>query len=238
MVVLIVGMSLGGYILYKFVGRDAGVLLGGLLGGAISSTATTVSYARGARGDPAAARTAAVVIAIASTMMYVRILISVAVVSRDPPFVASVALPVAILMALAAAPAFVLWLRIRREAAPIPEQKNPTQLTSAVVFGATYAIVLFALAAAKQYVGDQGLLLVAGVSGLTEMDAITLSTARMYADPQIAQDGWRMIVVATLANFVTKAVLAGLLGGRRLLLYVVLLFALPLVGGLAMVLFL
>ena len=46
MVALIVGMSLGGYILYKFLGRDAGILLGGLLGGVISSTATTVSQAR------------------------------------------------------------------------------------------------------------------------------------------------------------------------------------------------
>ena len=51
MVVLIVGLSLGGYILYKFFGRDAGTLLAGILGGAISSTATTVSYARQARGD-------------------------------------------------------------------------------------------------------------------------------------------------------------------------------------------
>ena len=53
MVVLIVGLSLGGYIIYKFFGRDAGILLGGILGGAISSTATTVSYARSARGDRA-----------------------------------------------------------------------------------------------------------------------------------------------------------------------------------------
>ncbi len=51
MVVLIVGLSLGGYISYKFFGRNAGILLGGILGGAVSSTATTVSYARGARDD-------------------------------------------------------------------------------------------------------------------------------------------------------------------------------------------
>ena len=81
MVVLIVGMSLGGYILYKFLGRDAGTLLGGVLGGAISSTATTVSYARGARDDAAAARTAAVVIMIASAVSCLRVLAAVAVVA-------------------------------------------------------------------------------------------------------------------------------------------------------------
>ena len=81
MVVLIVGMSLGGYILYKFLGRDAGTWLGGILGGAISSTATTVSYARGTRGDPAAAGTAAVVIMIASTISCLRVAAAVAVVA-------------------------------------------------------------------------------------------------------------------------------------------------------------
>ena len=74
MVVLIVGLSLGGYIIYKFFGRNAGILLGGILGGAISSTATTVSYARGTRDDPLGARTASIVIMIASTVMYVRML--------------------------------------------------------------------------------------------------------------------------------------------------------------------
>ena len=83
MVVLIVGLSLAGYIVYKFFGRNAGVLLGGILGGAISSTATTVSYARSARGDPTAAGTAAVVIMIASTVMYLRILVAVAIVSPE-----------------------------------------------------------------------------------------------------------------------------------------------------------
>jgi uncharacterized membrane protein (DUF4010 family) len=252
MVVLIVGMSLGGYILYKFLGRDAGILLGGVLGGAISSTATTVSYARGTRGKPLAARIAAVVILIASTVMYARILISVAVVSRDWPFFRGVVVPLAILMALTLAPALVLWLRIRRQtrsdekagadrqpAEEMPSQENPTQLKSAVLFGLMYTVVLFALAAAKQaneYVGDHGLYAVAAISGLTEMDAITLSTARMYDDPLIAQQGWRILVIGAMANLCSKACLAGIMGGRRLLGQISLLFLIPLAGGLAMLL--
>ena len=81
MVVLIVGLSLGGYIIYKYFGRNAGILLGGLLGGAISSTATTVSYARGTRNDPLPRRNASIVIMIASAIMYVRILVAVTIVS-------------------------------------------------------------------------------------------------------------------------------------------------------------
>jgi uncharacterized membrane protein (DUF4010 family) len=233
MVVLIVGMSLAGYIVYKFFGRDAGILLGGVLGGAVSSTATTVSYARSSRGDPVGARTAAVVIMIASTVMYVRVLIAVAVVSTD--LLRAAALPVAVLLTLSLVPAAALWFRVRRFPAETPEQENPTQLRSAVVFGVMYALVLFALAAAKKYLGGHGLYLVAGLSGLTEMDAVTLSTARLVELGEIlAADGWRMIVAAALANLVSKAGLAGLLGGWRLLAQVVPLFLIPLAGGVAM----
>ncbi len=233
MVALIVGMSLGGYIAYKFLGRDAGVLLGGVLGGAISSTATTVSYARRARGDAPDLRTATIVILVASTIVYGRVLIEIAVVSRG--FLRVAALPVVILMLLTLLPALILWLRNRGQPAEMSEQTNPTQLKSAVVFGLMYAVVLFALAAARAYVGKEGMYLVAGLSGLTDMDAITLSTARLVEEQSgFAADGWQLIVVAALANLVFKAGLAGVLGGRRLFGQVALMFLLPMGGGLVM----
>jgi len=257
MVVLIVGMSLGGYIAYKFLGRDAGILLGGVLGGAISSTATTVTYSRRARGDRSNARPAAIVIMIASTVVYIRVLIEIAVVA--PGFLRTAALPVAVLMGLTLAPALVFWFRVRQQSVAMPEQENPTQLKSAVVFGLMYALVLFALAAARHYqdrIGGEGLYAVAGLSGLTDMDAITLSTARMskgdeppQTDQQDADaatidrpidpaDGWRLIVVAALANLVFKAAMAGVLGGRALLWRIAILFAFPMAGGVAMLLLL
>jgi uncharacterized membrane protein (DUF4010 family) len=230
MVVLIVGLSLGGYILYKFLGPDAGTLWGGILGGAISSTAATVSYARQARDDASGAGAAAIVIMIASTVSCLRVLAAVAVVA--PAFFLTVVLPVSMLMVLTLAPSLVLWIWRRRQPSPLVEQRNPTQLKSALVFGVMYAAVLFALAAAKLYFGGQGLYYVAGLSGLTEMDAITLSTARMsQADPLVASFGWRLIVIAIMANMVSKTALAGLLGGRRLLLEMTILFAGPLAGG-------
>jgi uncharacterized membrane protein (DUF4010 family) len=230
MVVLIVGMSLGGYIIYKFFGRDAGILLGGVLGGAISSTATTVSYSRQARGSPPGVHTAAIVIMIASTIAYGRVLIEIAIVA--PGFLRTAGGPVVILMALTLAPSLVLWFRVRRRPAQMPKQENPTQLRSALVFGLMYALVLFALAAARKYVGEEALYVVAGLSGLTDMDAITLSTARIANhDPLLAAGGWRLIVVAALANLLFKSGVAGVLGGRRLLGRLALLFSIPLLGG-------
>ena len=97
----------------------------------------------------------------------------------------------------------------------MPVQQNPSEFgphwSSASCRG-----VLFALAAAKAWLGDRGLDAVAGLSGLTEMDAITLSTARLsITDAMIATDGWRLIVLAVMANIFSKAVLAGILGGWR-----------------------
>ncbi|MBN1395691.1 MAG: MgtC/SapB family protein [Pirellulales bacterium] len=235
MVVLIVGLSLVGYISYKFFGRNAGILLGGILGGAVSSTATTVSYAQNAREDRSTVGVASIVVMIASTVMYIRLLAAVAVVSLD--FLRTVFLPAMVLMLLTLLPALALWFRERNKPAAMPKQKNPTQLKSAVVFGLMYAVVLFALAAAKHYWSGEGLYVVSFVSGLTEMDAVTLSTARLSAiDPTVAENGWRMIVLAAMANLISKACIAGILGGRRLAGRVALLFAIPMLGGAALLL--
>jgi uncharacterized membrane protein (DUF4010 family) len=238
MVVLIVGLSLSGYIIYKYFGRDAGILLGGLLGGAVSSTATTVSYSQATRDDPLGARTASIVIMIASTIMYVRILVAVTVVSSWD-FLQTILLPMGILMFLTMLPAMLLWYRVRGEPAQMPKQENPTQLKSAVVFGLLYAAVLLALALAQYFWQGRGLYAVAFFSGLTEMDAITLSTARLAAtDGQVMADGWRIIVVAALANLVSKSAIAGLLGGWRLMARIAILFAIPAVGGILLLLLL
>ncbi len=238
MVVLIVGLSLGGYIAYKFLGRDAGILLGGLLGGAISSTATTVSYSRMARQEPATGRAAAIVIMIASTVVFFRVLVEICVVSwNHREFVVATAPPLIVMMLLASIPSLVVWYRVRQEPAQMPEQGNPTQLKTAVVFALMYAGVSLALAYVKRYVGSEGLYVVALLSGLTDMDAITISTARLAAtDPEILAGGWRLIVVASLSNMGFKAGMVGLLGSRQLLVQVAALYAVPVVGGLLLVL--
>jgi len=236
MVVLIVGMSLGGYITYKFFGHNAGILLGGVLGGAISSTATTVSYSRQARDGQITSAGAAIVILIASTVVFLRVLVEIAVVA--PSFLREAGGPVVVLMLLAAVPSLAVWYHVRREPVAMPKQQNPTQLKSAVFFGGMYALVLLALAATQRYVGQQGLYAVAMLSGLTDMDAITLSTSRMVAGGEVAaEEAWRLIVVAGLANLVFKAAVVGLAANRRLLGQVLLLFAIPMLGGAALLVF-
>jgi hypothetical protein len=168
MVVLIVGISLFGYIAYKYFGRDAGIILGGCLGGAISSTATTVSHARRTSVGECDARVASLVILIASTVVFVRILLLVAVVA--PALLATLSPPVLATMLLMLLPAMILWLRMRGESNPMPEQKNPTQLKAALMFAALYAMVQLALALVRDHVGRQGLYGVAVLYGERDLD--------------------------------------------------------------------
>ena len=80
-VILIVGISLCGYVIFKFAGGRAGTWIGGILGGVISSTATTFSYARRSRAAGSGASVVALVIMIASTVLYLRVLVLVATVA-------------------------------------------------------------------------------------------------------------------------------------------------------------
>jgi uncharacterized membrane protein (DUF4010 family) len=235
MVVLIVGISLGGYLAQKFLGPDAGMLVGGVLGGAISSTATTVSYARRVREQPDGTAMAVVVILIATAVVYVRVLAEIAFMA--PSYLATAAPPIVVMMLLAVVPGLLVWLRVRKMPYEAGQQQPPADFQAAVLFALLYLAVLYGLALAKNYLGTSGLFLVAGFSGLTDMDAITLSSARMVARDEIATDiGWRLIVTAALANLLFKLGIVALLGNRKLLLAVGGLFAISFAGGAALIL--
>jgi uncharacterized membrane protein (DUF4010 family) len=216
LVVLIVGINLAGYIGWKFTRDDTGTLIAGLLGGVISSTATTVSYARRTKDDEESAPLSAVVIMIATTVVLVRVVIEVGVVA--PALLRSIALPVGVMLALSAAVSLAMWWRTRGMAAKMPEQENPTMLRAALTFAAMYAIVLLAVAWMRDTAGDKGLYAVAALAGLTDVDAITLSTARLARGNQVTGlELWRVILIAFVSNLVFKAGIVAVLGSRRLL---------------------
>ncbi len=233
LVVFIVGMSVCGYILYKFFGAELGIWLGGMIGGVVSSTATTASTARMVRQSPAMQQAGALIAAIASSVAFLRVLAIIGAAS--PGALARSAPPLVLLAGLTILPAFVVWFRRRPAAPPMPTQKNPAQLGSALVFAGLYLVILFALAAAKHYWADQGLYLVAGLSGLADLDAITLSTAHMMNQSALdASVGWRLILTAGLANLLFKTALAGVLAGGAFFRILLRWMATPFLGGLVL----
>lgn len=221
MVVLIVGISIGAYTGHRVLGGRAGTLLAGVLGGLISSTATTVSYARQTARNPDIVRAAAVVVVLASVIMFVRVTAAVALVV--PAELARMAPPLVIMGIGSALSAAALGLQRRRgtETGSLGEPEPPSELRAAMAFGLLYAIVLVAVAAAREHLGTGGLYLVAALSGLTDMDAITLSTSQLVRAGRLdASSGWRIILVGGMANLVFKWVMVALLAGRALALRV------------------
>lgn len=235
LVVLIVGISLGGYVAYKFFGQRLGAILGGILGGLISSTATTVSYARQSRAAGASLALGGFVIVLASAIVFARVLILIWITA--PGLLATAAAPVGLLLALMLAMAAVSWLSARAEPARPPEQPNPSELRSAIWFAVLFSAVLLGVAAAREFLGTGGLYLIAALSGLTDMDAITLSVTQLVEKGDVQGDtAWRVIVLAAAANLVFKTAAVAVLGDRRLFRRVALMFGLALVvAGLVIV---
>lgn len=224
MVVLIVGIGLAGYLAYLFLGEKVGTLLGGLLGGLVSSTATTVGYARASRVGPAGVPIGTVVILISSSVVFLRVLVELAAVAPNS-FTVLAPPVVAMLGAMAALSTVAWWRLIRSRQHPVDTESqpldlgNPSELSSALIFGGLYALVLLAVAWARDQLGEGGLYAVAVLSGLTDMDAITLSTARMVEDGHLAPGlGWRLVLVASLSNLVFKLATVAALADRRLTL--------------------
>lgn len=216
MVVLVVGISLVAYVAYKVLPRTSGAIVGGLLGGMISSTASTAGFARRARSSPAAAPSLALAICIASTVVFVRVTIEIATVGSGVFW--RLAPPIWMLLLAGAAGAGALWAMHRNKHEPEAEPENPTELKSAFTFALLYALVLLAVEFTRQRWGSGGLYIAAAISGLTDMDAITLSTTRMVNGGHIsASTGWRAVMIASMANLVFKVGLAGAIGGRGLL---------------------
>jgi uncharacterized membrane protein (DUF4010 family) len=235
MVVLIVGIGLAGYVSYRLFGGGAGMLLAGVLGGLVSSTATTVAYARRVRESADAATLAAIVIVVASTVAAARVIVEVAVVA--PRVLPEVGPPLAVLFVWMALIAAFMLRAVRKDGAEMPEPSNPAELRSALIFGALYAIVILATAAAKDYFGDRALYAVAFVSGFVDVDAITLSTAQLADDERLsARTAWRVIVIATLTNLAFKTGIATLLGSSRLLARLAPYVGLAIAGGVALLL--
>lgn len=216
MVVLISGVSLAGYAALRIVGARHGAALIGVFGGLVSSTATTMIFARHARAHVAMARTAMVVILLANMVVLVRLSVVTFVVA--PPVLLTLLSVLSLGMLLGVAATLWGWRQLESgDTLPLPEVANPTEIKTAVGFGALYALVLVLSAWLQDIAGSQGLYLLALASGLTDVDAITLSSLRMFGMEKLSANQTVMaITLATLSNLAFKTGLVVAIGGKAL----------------------
>jgi uncharacterized membrane protein (DUF4010 family) len=213
MVVLISGLSLAGYAALRFVGNRHGAPLLGFFGGLVSSTATTMIFARHARSDASLTDTATLVILIANLVVTVRLGIVALVLAP------SLFMPLASMLGggllLGLVVTLFKWRTLTTAGQlPLPEVKNPTEIFTALTFGLLYGVVLLLAAWLQDIAGSQGLYLVALASGLTDVDAITLSTLRLFNQETLtAAPAVIAIGLAILANLVFKSGFVAVIGG-------------------------
>ena len=221
MVVLISGLSLAGYVALHIVGSRYGAPLLGFLGGLVSSTATTMIYARHGKADPAMEKLATMVIVIASLVVLIRLLVVSTIVSYS----ALPALAPILLGGLACGTVIAIYIWRKAGKAPalvIPKTPNPAELHAALGFGLLYVLVLLGAAWMADIAGSHGLYAVALISGLTDVDAITLSSLRLFNLGQLNESQTvTAISIAFIANLAFKLGMVIFIGGWRLAKWVV-----------------
>jgi len=236
MVVLIAGLSFAGYAAIRILGTERGLGLTGILGGLASSTAVTLSLSGRAKQEPRLVDSFTMAIVLASSIMFLRVLIAVAFVA--PSLVKPLAVPLGLMAAGGLGASLWLWGRSRNKAIPATEDvtfHNPFELTTAFKFAALFALVLLASKAAVTYLGTGATYVTGILAGSTDVDAITLSMARLSQSQAIAIPvAVTTILLGVGSNTLVKAGMSVVTGGwdfgRRILILFAGLLILGLLG--------
>ena len=207
LVVFISGISFIGYILIKTLGTQKGMGLTGILGGIASSTAVTLSLTQRSRHEDALSRPFALAIFIAWTIMFARLFVIVLVLNVK--LAAMLWRPMLVPIAVGLAYALFLFILHRSEEKAEMRVTNPFELWPAITFGVIFTLILFIAKAAQIYLGESGIYLTSFLSGLADVDAITLSLTQLSDGKNGIQPATaaKAIVFATAANTFLKGVL-------------------------------
>ncbi|WP_424001056.1 MgtC/SapB family protein [Maribacter sp. IgM3_T14_3] len=201
-IVIVSFLNFIGYFLVKFVGSKKGILLTAILGGLISSTAVTWSYASRSIESPELSKKYAAGIIIASAIMFPRLALLTFI------FNSALFMYVAIPFAVFSVICFVISLVLIKEDTNKPDTNinlgNPMNLLNAIGFGFIYVVILFAVFYSNQFFGESGLYYSALIAGLADTDAITISLAKFASDSEKIKLASSVIVTAVMSNMLVK----------------------------------
>lgn len=212
--ITIAALSFAGYIAIKVTGTSRGILLAGAAGGLVSSTALTLSFARYSKEAPEGSTHLAAGAAIAGALSFARVLVIGAALSLDllAPL-ASGLIPAIIGLLIAG----FYWVWRSGSGTEVPEikLKNPFEIPAVLTFAALLGLISLISKMTIDYLGPSALFAVAAISGLVDVDAITLSTARLAGSAINIKTAADVILIAVAVNVATKAVLAFSAGARQ-----------------------
>jgi uncharacterized membrane protein (DUF4010 family) len=203
--VLTAAISYAGYIAIRVVGPGKGILLSGLAGAVVSSTAVTVAFARRAKaGDPVWPLAAGAM--LAAMISVLRVLTIVAIVKPVVGF--AIAAPAcAAAIVFGGIGAFVLY---RSAGGTAAETKlgNPFDLAPLLIFAASFVVVAAASAALSTRLGASGVILTSGFAAILDVDVASLSAARLAGTSLSIETAGAAILVGIAMNGAARAVAA------------------------------
>ncbi len=210
-VVLVTGINVAGYVATKYLHARHSIVLGAVVGSLVSSTAITWAFASQSRENQQHGTLYGLGIALGSAVMLGRVGFYAGIISRS---LLVALLP--LLLACAVVGIGALWLSIRRMplqpadhalVTPSPPG-NPARLHSALLFGIVYAGISTAAALLQQTLGQSGVITLGAVSGIADVDAITLAMAHQTTDQIISTElAVSTIAAAMLVNTIVKLVI-------------------------------
>ncbi len=240
MAIIISALSFVGYIAIKILGQKHGVLVTGAAGGLISSTAVSITLSEIFPKRVDLIPIYAAGITISWTFMFIRVFVETLII--DVQLAKIVAIPYLLTAAIGLVYVYYLYKR-----APTAEvefhnpklEKNPLQLSEAIKFGILFGIIYGAISFVENRYGDIGVYIVSVISGITDVDAITLSLSEMAKEQRLTQlAALTGIVAASYTNTIVKLAIVYWLGGRALgwsVTKFTILITITLFGGIALV---
>jgi uncharacterized membrane protein (DUF4010 family) len=226
--IVLAGVSFAGYAAVKYFGAQLGILLAGAAGGLASSTAVTVTNARRAAAGEGSPHLLAAGVALASGTMFLRVCVLVAFVNASLlPLVAP-----ALVAAALAATAFALFATYGRGAGSQKQRdikfRNPFGFWMVVGFAVFLGIVIVCGRVLGEAFGAAGAIIASAVVGLADVDAVTVSMARLAPQTLSARDAALAILAAVATDTISKIGIGAAIGHGR--------FALE-IGGMALACF-
>ncbi len=217
MVVLVSGLSFIGYFAIKLAGPRRGIMATSLLGVLVSTTAVTLNLARYARDARYSPQLLAAGVLAACSIMFPRVLIEAGVVHAE--LIPVLLPPLALMTLVTLGGAAYLWRGITLEGAGAVAQANlpnPFELGNAFKFGLLLALIMVLASGAKAWFGHAGLYALAAASGLADVDALTLSVAKLSLNGLDLEVARNTILIAVFTNTIVKVVLALAIGGMAM----------------------
>jgi len=203
MVLLVSGLNFAGYLARRARGTRAGTTLTGLLGGLVSSTAVTLTFSRQSRERPDQGRSLGLGVLAACTVLLPRLAVLTLVLQ---PRLTSHLLPFFLPPLAVGALAVATGLRTSDPSGEeaLPPTKSPLNLGSAVLLAVGFQAVLMLMTFVRERFGNPGVLTSAGMLGLTDMDALTLSMSRLADAPDLAGLAATALGIGVLSNTLLK----------------------------------